>query len=111
MDNLFRFVLFPAVLGGDSSNIDSAGLSTVLLLPDAVVRRESHGVSVLKSVSSSPEDVKPRWYSELATVEDRSKVRACDAPECTLRVAVELARLSGLPRLVGDVDLSWDRSI
>ena len=73
IDNLFVLVLL-AVLGGDSSNMDSNGVSTALTrLDDATVRKESKTPSLLKSVSSSSLETPSRASaSELASVDARS---------------------------------------
>lgn len=89
MDRRLDFPL-PAVLGGDSSYMDSNGVSTALARADARVRMESNIVSLLKSVSSSSPEVQSRGsVSELAIVEDLScsgALRSCD-------IAVELVEL------------------
>src|SRR4051794_35817434 len=81
MESLFAFVgpPPPAVLGGDSSNMDSRGDSTLRVRPEAAVRTESNIVSLLKSVSSSSAaDKKSRTSkSELVNVDTRSWLDAC----------------------------------
>ena len=59
------------MLGGDSSNMESRGVSAERTCAEAAVRTESKIVSLLKSVSSSA-DVKSLWSkSELFSVNDR----------------------------------------